>query len=401
MLQHIWLRSALSPYFKSMFSENWREARENEISIEIVDPNITMAGLETALGSLYHDEVQLQPADVVSVVAAAALFQLDGLLTQCGEVMMSCVNVQTAIVFLEAATAYSLRPVQLRCQRWLETNLMTHVNDQPSVLRQVSPAVLSSLVASPALVVHQTEFSLYVVLKVWLFLRLCADWEGGGSAAVVAAHKFFQQRAAEEPLLDSEEAGALAAPFRALRHQHLVLHPLDFEVLHADNIIPPGWLAGLYRHQWLTLLRLDQGLVEPGWSRDVTEAQFDACALRCGRTLKDRQKVTWRWTGFNFGVDLVMVHSRRQISLRRNVRQELPLLISQANSRDVIYRVTAVCLDEQRSPRHTQSSGLTAVQLARGQEVRVLTLDEAATYPLLLAVSVMTAPGPWRPPAEP
>ncbi|XP_037071258.1 protein germ cell-less-like [Pollicipes pollicipes] len=329
-----------SPYFKSMFSENWREARENEISIEIVDPNITMAGLETALGSLYHDEVQLQPADVVSVVAAAALFQLDGLLTQCGEVMMSCVNVQTAIVFLEAATAYSLRPVQLRCQRWLETNLMTHVNDQPSVLRQVSPAVLSSLVASPALVVHQTEFSLYVVLKVWLFLRLCADWEGGGSAAVVAAHKFFQQRAAEEPLLDSEEAGALAAPFRALRHQHLVLHPLDFEVLHADNIIPPGWLAGLYRHQWLTLLRLDQGLVEPGWSRDVTEAQFDACALRCGRTLKDRQKVTWR--------------------------------------------VTAVCLDEQRSPRHTQSSGLTAVQLARGQEVRVLTLDEAATYPLLL-----------------
>ncbi|XP_037071215.1 protein germ cell-less-like [Pollicipes pollicipes] len=151
---------------------------------------------------------------------------------------------------------------------------------------------------------------------------------------------------------------------------HLVLHPLDFEVLHADNIIRPGWLAGLYRHQWLTLLRLDQGLVEPGWSRDVTEAQFDACALRCGRTLKDRQKVTWRWTGFNFGVDLVMVHSRRQISLRRNVRQELPLLISQANSRDVIYR---------------SSSGLTAVQLARGQEVRVLTLDEAATYPLLLA----------------
>ena len=385
-----------SPYFKSMFSSNWRESREDEVTIEIVDPNITLSGLETALGSLYSDEVQLPPGEVVAVVAAAALFQLDGLLTQCAEVMRGCVTPQTVIGFLEAAVAYSLQPVQQCCRRWLQLNLMPHVSEQPAVLRQLPAAELAALAGSPALLVHQTEFSLYVLLKTWLFLRLSPAWRGGGPAAVTEAHRFFQRRGDEAALLESSEAAPLAAPFRCLRLQHLVLHPLDMGVLASDNIVPASWTRDLYRQHWLTLLRFDQGVLEAGWSRDVTEAQFDACALRCGRTL-DGHKCTWRWTGFYFGFDLVMVHSRRQISLRRNARQELPLLVSQAERRDVVYRVRVVGLDERRAVRHEQATEMTAVQLSRGQQVHVLTVPPEVAYPLLLSVSVMVAPAAGTP----
>ena len=277
---------------------------------------------------------------------------------------------------------------------------MTHIKEQPAVLRQLRPAVLAWLVGSPTLLVHQTECSLYVLLKTWLFLRLSPEWRGSGQAAVTEAHRFFQQRTDEAALLDSEEAAPLAAPFRRLRLQHLVLHPLDMEVLASDNIIPADWLHGLYRHHWLTLVRLDQGLLEPGWSRDITQAQFDACALRCARTL-DGHKCTWRWSGFNFGLDLVMVHSRRQISLRRNARQELPLLVSQADRRDFVYRVSVVSLDDRRAARHELSTDMTAVQLGRGQQVHVLTVPAEAAYPVLLSVSVLAAPITWPPAVKP
>ncbi|KAF0300300.1 Germ cell-less protein-like 1 [Amphibalanus amphitrite] len=382
-----------------MFSSNWLESRAAEVTIEMVDPNITLAGLELALGSLYSDEVCLPPADVVSVVAAAALLQMDGLLAQCAEVMCACVAARTVVPFLEAAAAYGLDSVQRCCRRWLQLNLMTHVNDLPEVLRQLPAPELARLVASPELLVHQTEFSLYVLLKTWLFLRLHPEWRGAGREAVTEAHRFVQQRAASvsgPTLLETAQGAPLAGPFGRMRLQHLVLHPFDMEVLFSDRVVPTGWLGGLFRCHWLTLLRLDQGLVQPDWCRAVSQQQFEACALRCGRTLDDR-RCTWRWTGFNFGLDLVMSHSRRQIALRRNSRQELPLLISQADRRTVLYRVRVVGLDERRAVRFELATELRSVQLARGQQVHVLTVPPEVAYPLLLSVNIMTAPISWTP----
>lgn len=45
-------------------------------------------------GSLYLDEVVLDPKTVISVLATAALLQLDGLIDKCAEVMNSTVNVE-------------------------------------------------------------------------------------------------------------------------------------------------------------------------------------------------------------------------------------------------------------------------------------------------------------------
>ena len=43
-----------SGYFSSMFSGSWRESEADSVSIDIVDPNVTVAAFDTALGSLYQ-----------------------------------------------------------------------------------------------------------------------------------------------------------------------------------------------------------------------------------------------------------------------------------------------------------------------------------------------------------
>lgn len=108
-----------SPYFASLFSGAWRERSSDRLAnVEIVDPLITLegsccvyaplvwselimtwsAGLETVFGSLYNNEVLIDPKRVVSVLATATLFQLDGLIERCGEVMTETIMAEVSAV---------------------------------------------------------------------------------------------------------------------------------------------------------------------------------------------------------------------------------------------------------------------------------------------------------------
>lgn len=56
--------------------------------------NFKISALYIVFGSLYLDEVTLEPLTVTSVLAAATLFQLDGLIDRCIEVMTETTNAE-------------------------------------------------------------------------------------------------------------------------------------------------------------------------------------------------------------------------------------------------------------------------------------------------------------------
>lgn len=109
-----------SSYFASMFGGSWRETNQDFVNIEIIDPKINISGrwffrhfgylksvfwfwnvfliaMETVFGSLYLDEVTIDPKDVISVLATATLFQLDELINRCSEVMIETVNAEVTM----------------------------------------------------------------------------------------------------------------------------------------------------------------------------------------------------------------------------------------------------------------------------------------------------------------
>ena len=59
-----------------MFSGSWKESTMEKIDIHIIDPNIDLNALHIALGSLYQDEITVEPADVIPILAAASLFRV-------------------------------------------------------------------------------------------------------------------------------------------------------------------------------------------------------------------------------------------------------------------------------------------------------------------------------------
>jgi BTB/POZ domain-containing protein 13 len=53
---------------------------------------------------------------------------------------------------------------------------------------------MQKLVSSSDLFVMQTEFSIYVLLRFWVFLHLHPEWESSSRESVLEAQQYFQNR---------------------------------------------------------------------------------------------------------------------------------------------------------------------------------------------------------------
>ena len=249
-----------SPYFASMFSGSWRESSVSSVPMVVVDPNITLDAMHVTLGSLYQDEITIEPAEVIPILATATLFQLEGLMEQCHILMEETINVQTVVKYYDVSAIYGVERIRLSCLQWLKVNLLHHLPEQPDRLRELSPSLMLTLVGSPDLCVMQTEFSVYVLLRLWLFLIFHTSWHGNPQDAVLESHKFFQDRAKREQpfFLETSEGKPYIEVFKKLRMSHLVNHNMDMDMLLSDKIIPKSWMYPIYQSQWQLLLRIDQ-----------------------------------------------------------------------------------------------------------------------------------------------
>lgn len=263
---------------------------KDKINIRVVDPLITLDSLHVTFGSLYQDEVTLEPGEVLNVLAAASLFQLEGLIYQCLVIMDETINVETVVRYWEGCQQYGCVELAKTCVEWLTVNLLSHLPDHPARLREISPGLMSDLVSSPALFVMQTEFSVYVLLRLWVFLQLHPAWDGEPQDAVNSSQRYFKNLQLSNPdqaryFLDTEEAKPFLAVFRNIRLPHLINHHMDVEMLVSDRIVPESWMSSTYYARWMTLLRLDCG-IDRG-PQDLEEETFNRECLRCGRTLSN------------------------------------------------------------------------------------------------------------------
>lgn len=60
--------------------------------------------------------------------------------------------------------------------------------------------------------------------------------------------------------------------------------------------------------------------------------------MRCGRILQEEGFQKWRWTGFNFGLDLVLIADTRNLSIKRHHRSENERLLSLQGKRQFLIR---------------------------------------------------------------
>ncbi|KAG5315799.1 GCL protein, partial [Acromyrmex insinuator] len=370
-----------SPYFASMFSGSWKEANEKVISVEITDPNITINSLSVVLGSLYQDEVSLEPKEVVSILATSTLFQLQGLIDECVDIMIETTNSETVVSYYNAAVSYGVPTVKAAAKRWLEVNLLGYGWRHPSFLKEISPDLMTELVTSPDLVVLQTEFCIYMMLRLWLFAHI-HDYEH----ETLKIDEYFKNHKWTEPFLTTEEGKEYAAPFKALRMKYLLLHEQDDKILYSDNLIPPDWLHSAYREQWLHLLRVD-GNKDRG-PVQMTEEEFSKECYRCGRCVEKPGEHIWRWKAFHYGLDLLMTLDTTSLRIERNHRIDCEHIKANHKEHKILIKVCLFSLNEQRQVKHVQDSRILRLRLRRNTEHEIMALDKQLCYPLYISVNM-------------
>jgi BTB/POZ domain-containing protein 13 len=379
-----------SAYFASMFSGRWTDGSKETVSIVVEDHNITINSLHITLGSFYRDDVTIEPSDVVSVLAAASLFQLDGLISQCIVIMEETINIQTVVKYHDSSVRYGCVELTKSCSNWLLANLLSIMPDNPLRLREIPPALMGQLIGSPHLFVMQTEYSVYVLLRLWVYLNLHPACDTEPRESVNDSHKFFRSMTGQgkdgrtEYFLDSEQAKPYLGVFRNMRIVHMINHHLDLESIVSDRIIPNSWLSSVFYTRWMSLLRIDSG-IDKG-PADLSEESFNRECYRCGRILQVDGQHMWRWTGFNSGMDLIVTYENYRLTLKRSGLTEHEALLSNHSSRNISYRVTVLSLNEQKQRIYEETSKIKQTNLALNQTVELLLLDPVQTvFPLSLS----------------
>ncbi|XP_022220279.2 protein germ cell-less [Drosophila obscura] len=405
-----------SPYFYTMFNGTWKEAQQNFVQITIPDDRINVESLDAVFGSMYSDEIEIDPKDVIPVLATATLFHLDGIIDKCSEVMVDTINAETAIHYYEAACQYGVVGVKKSTFQWFQINLLSIYSKQPNLLRHISIDLMTALTASQDLYVMQTEFSLYTLLRTWMFLRLHPDHDPEDpvqraeaqrtqdrlvNAGVdthtpsvdVAQWTYFTSRMEERSFLATPEGQPFVPVFQKLRTQYLTNHYMDLKIIYNDNIIPKEWLYSHIHSHWDALLRIDHGQ-EDSSPQQLDDDQFFENCMRCGRLLTEPGYQKWRWTGFNFGMDLILIMDSRRLNIRRHHRHEHERVLSLQTKRKFMIRTTVTSINAQRQPVFTQTSEICSLSLEKNEEVPLMVLDPKLVHPLLISINMLVVMPP-------
>ncbi|CAH2274726.1 germ cell-less -like 1 [Pelobates cultripes] len=380
-----------SGYFSSMFCGSWKESGMNVIQVEIPDHNIDAEALQVAFGSLYRDEVLIKPSRVVAILAAACMLQLDGLIQQCGETMKETISVQTVCGYSSAASIYGLDSVKNKCLEWLLNNLMTHQSVE--LFKELSIKMMKQLISSPDLLVMQVEMDVYTALKKWMFLQLVPSWNGSLKQLLTEADAWFSKRrnVLEEDIafLECEQGCPFVPVFRHLRLQYIISDLASARIIERDSLIPTEWLSSMYKQQWFTMLRTEQD--NDTGPQEINKDEIESNSMRCGRKLAKDGDYCWRWTGFNFGFDLLVTYTNRYIVFKRNTLvQPCSGSVSLQPQRNIAFRLRLASFDGSGRVICNRTSGYQILSFEKDQEQIVMNLDSRLLlFPLYICCNFL------------
>ncbi|XGW29792.1 hypothetical protein V3C99_009103 [Haemonchus contortus] len=341
---HVWHLHKLylkqCKYFEVLMQGNWKDSKEDVLHLNFPDENVTREGLHAVLGSLYHNQIEIDLDKVEGVLSAASVLQLESVLERCGEAMAENILPDNVLRYLNLAEMYGLPQVTNKAYHLLKWNFWRFMKSKDH-LKELKEDTFIRLISSSELLIMEGEMDIYIAIKMWIFLQ-----QKPHASALPDAEftRLMNETLASYP--PGELFVRYAALFAALRLHHITTTLASLSVVEKDRLIPKEVLRAVMVDQWKTTLTNEEN---PTAVNELSMDDFHVNSLRLGRMIDSMPKC-WRWTGFNNGVDIVMNASHGILTMKRNcLSQATPYSINLKSERMVHYRViisdgTGACL---------------------------------------------------------
>lgn len=252
---------------------------------------------------------------------------------------------------------------------------------------------MKQLISSSNLFVMQVEMDLYTALKKWMFLQLVPSWNGPLKQLLAQADAWFAERRRElegdAAFLDMEQGAAFRPVFAHLRLQYIISDLASARIVERDALIPPEWLSSVYKQQWFAMLRVEQD--NDTGPQEINKEELEGSSMRCGRKLAQDGDYCWRWTGFNFGFDLLITYTNRYIIFKRNtLNQPCSGSVSLQPRRSIAFRLRLASFDSSGKIICSRTTGYQILSLEKDQEQVVMNLDSRLlVFPLYICCNFL------------
>lgn len=158
---HRIILSAISPYFRTMFTTSMRESVQKEVELCDVDSE----SLESLIRYCYTGIVNLSAQTVETLAKCASLFQISPVLTACGSFMANQLDLSNCLGFLGFAETYNCRNLLMRALTFCEENFLSLKDSEEFLISDAN--TLAILLKSDKIVVHSEEDA-FNMLSNWI-----------------------------------------------------------------------------------------------------------------------------------------------------------------------------------------------------------------------------------------
>ncbi|KAF7639892.1 BTB domain-containing protein [Meloidogyne graminicola] len=309
-LGHVWRLHRLyleqCDYFRALFQGNWSDSGKNEYTMYIEDENICFTGLNNVFASLYNNEIEIDEEHVASVCGAASMLNLPSVLEKCEFLLADYLyNKEKLLTCLRLSDRYGFEKRMKEAINVLKYMFCHYCTDEV-FLRGLQQSWLITLFSQQFVCVRGNELDLYNAVKNWIFLSENPCSNLGDDKAL---SRFYES--------ESFDWRNYMGLLRLLRVSHLVTSQSSLKIITTDGIIPISLLNNVLRDQWRMLLRSEE--TTTGFPEVIEDNVFYASCYRFGRGgVNAYSRTNWRWSGYFFGVDLLVNYDQGYLRLTRN-----------------------------------------------------------------------------------
>ena len=218
------------------------------LELELDDPKVSKRSMATALGHLYHNELEIPSSDVVGVLGAAYALRFTALVDSCCDMMSVNIRAPTVCAYHEAALCYNLFTLKKACEDWLQMNLVPKMTYHIQ-LGSISQDLLQILLQSNRLYTP-SEYAVYKTVATWIFLHMNPEIQVLPSYSNIVA--YFNSLPKISSLIEREETEYLAPLLKGLRF-HGITDSNHIQELQQMNLLPQKWLVDILNDHFRSL----------------------------------------------------------------------------------------------------------------------------------------------------
>lgn len=157
--------ASVSEYFRAMFTDKMREARQHDVVME----GVSARGIDALINYAYTSRLELTLDNIIDILSAANYVQMTSVVDECTNYLQTRIDIDNCVDLITIAETFSLEKLQRNCYRFMCLHLHEfHISNE---VNRLDCDQLHHLLTCD-FPVNCTETTVLRIILMWLKLKM-------------------------------------------------------------------------------------------------------------------------------------------------------------------------------------------------------------------------------------